>query len=233
VVTESQIDDRLTQRDRQVLDQLDGEADPDLTAQEQIDALQKQNEALEAEVQDLRDELTGTKQTLFAELNKLRDAVNGTDTTDPRATNFYENLTILEKYNEMSEEERAELLSGCPSKRRAVSIFQNWDDWSKKVSAGQLISTNHTRGRYNKIALKVDLQGETDEDLQNVEVYRAMKTLAKLSVQDPDDVDCVTDQYGREHVTGGAFEFHEKVNPDSGSHFKYVKLVDADVVSLP
>lgn len=228
--------DGLTDRDREVLDQLDTEGEPAPSAQEQIEALRKENQELEAEVQDLRDELTATKKTVFSKLNELQDKVDGQDPTDPRSNNYYENLTILEKYERMSEGERQDLLSGSPSKRRAVLIFQNWADWSRTVEAGELISTNHTRGKYGKTAISVDLQTATGEDLQANEVYRAMKAVAKLSVQDTDEIEAVTDQYGREHVTGGAFEYHEKVNPDASGQkrkFKVLKLVDPDAITLP
>lgn len=233
--TEGEVDG-LTDRDREVHDQL-GPGDENVSsADEKIEALREENRELEEEVQDLRDELTATKKTLFAEINKLRDEVNGKDPSDPRSGNYYDDLTVLEKYERMSDEERDELLSGCPSKRRAVKIFENWSEWSQRGARDrdeQLISTNQTRGQYNKLALKVDLQSATGTDLQNVEVYRAMKMVAKLSVQDPDDVICETDQYGREHVKGGAFEFHEKVNPDSGNHYKVLTLAEPDAVTLP
>lgn len=224
--------DELTDGDRALLDHLseEGESRP---AEEQIAELRQRNRELEAEVTDLREELTAWKQTFASRLNELGEKVNGGDPTDPRANSYYENLTILEKYHRMPEEEREELLAGNTSKLRAIKIFEHWSDWSRTVEAGQLISTNHTRGRYNKIAVKVDLQSATGDDLQNVEVYRAMKQVAKLSVRDTEEVECITDEYGREHITGGAFEYHEKVNPDSGSHFKILKLVDPDRVDVP
>jgi len=228
--------DGLTDRDRDVLDQLDSDGASSPPAQEQIEALREENRELEAEVQDLRDELTATKKTLFSQLNQLQDKVNGQDPTDPRSNTYYENLTILEKYSRMSEGEREDLLAGSPSKRRAVLIFQNWADWSRTVDAGEIISTNHTRGKYGKTAISVDLQTATDEDLQANEVYRAMKAVAKLSVQETDEVEAVTDQYGREHISGGAFEYHEKVNPDANGQkrkFKLLKLVDADAITFP
>lgn len=224
--------DTLTEADRDLLEHLDGE-DEEALSQAQIEELRRRNRQLEAEVEDLRDELTAWKQTVASRLNELGDRVNGRDPSDPRAGNFYEDLTILEKYSRMSNAEREELLGGNPSKLRAVKIFENWSDWSRTVQAGQLISTNHTRGRYNKIALKVDLQSATDEDLQNVEVYRAMKMVAKLSAQERDDVETITDEFDREHIHGGAFEYHEKVNPDSGDHFKILKLVDEGAVTFP
>ena len=210
-------------------DDLD-EADPE----KQIERLREENRALEEEVQDLRDELTATKKTLFSQVNQLRDELNGMDPTDPRSGPRYEDLTTLEKYERMSETERDDLLG--PSDNRAVLIFENWTDWAKSVQAGELISTNHTRGKHGKTAIKIDLEQETGDDLAANEVYRAMKAVAKLSVQDPDDVDAVTDEYGREHVTGGAFEYHETVNPDAKGQkrkYKILQLTDPDSVVIP
>lgn len=224
----------LTDRDREVLDHIGGEVPDDHDAQEQIEALRKENRELAAEVQDLRDELTATKKTLFSELNKVRDELNGQDPTDPRSSPRYADLTTLEKYARMSEEERDDLLGS--SDQRAVLIFENWSDWSRTVDAGELINTNHTRGKHGKTAISVDLQTATGEDLQANEVYRAMKAVAKLSASDPDDIEHLTDTNGREHVTGGAFEYHEKVNPDANGQkrkFKILKLADADAITFP
>lgn len=229
----SPTDEELSDNDEEYLDALEvEEKDPE----EQIEELRQENRELKAEVQDLRDELTATKQTLFSQLNELQEKVNGQDPTDPRANNFYEDLTILEKYARMSEEERADLLDGSPSKQRAVLIFQNWTDWARNVDAGWLINTNHTRGAHGKSGIKIDLEQATGEDLQANEVYRAMRMVAKLSAQEKDEVDIVTDDYGRKHISGGAFEYHEKVNPDAQGQkrkFKVLKLADEEAITLP
>lgn len=228
--------DELTQHDRDMLEIATESANQDEPAHQRIERLERRNAELEAEVQDLRDELTGVKQTLFSEINDLKAKVEGRDTTDPRDNTYYEDLTLLEKYNRMSEAEEEQLLAGNSSKRRALVIFRNWTNWAREVEAGWLISTNHTRGSYGKAAIKIDLEAELGEDLQSNEVYRAMKMVAKLSAQSQDDVDVVKDSYGREHITGGAFEYHEKVNPDADGQnrkFKVLKLADADSITLP
>lgn len=229
--------DGLSQHDRDVMDiAAGGQPDHDESAKQKIERLEQRNDELEEMVLDLQDELTAWKETFASRINELGEKVEGQDPTDPRANNFYEDLTILEKYQQMPEEEREQNLSGNTSKLRAVKIFENWSDWSQRGardSSEQFISTLHTRGRYNKIALKVDLQSATGEDLQNIEVYRAMKQVAKLSVQDTDEVECITDEFGREHITGGAFEFHEKVNEDNQKKFKALKLADPDQVTIP
>lgn len=230
--------DDFSERDRALREQLQAEADPRST-DEQIDALRERNRELEAEVQELRSELetaTDTIQGLAGRVNDLAARVDGND--DPRANGYYEHLTILEKYHEMSEEERADLLEGSTAKLRALEIFENWTDWAMCGTRDQsewFISTNQTRGAYGKMALKIDLEQATGEDLQNVEVYRAMRMVAKLSAKDRDDVDVTTDEYGRKHITGGAFEFHEKVNPDDSGdgRFKMLTLVDEEAVTLP
>jgi len=203
--------------------------------EEQIAQLRAENQQLRAEVTDLRDELTATKQTLFSELNDIRDRLTGQDPTNPRANGYYEDLTIIEKYSKMSPEERADLLANSSTKQRAVLIYQHWADWAREVDAGWLISTNFTRGAHGKTAIKIDLEQATGDDLQSTEVYRAMRMVAKLSAQERDDVEVLTDTAGRKHITGGAFEYHEMVNPDTNGtsrKFKVLKLVDPDGVSL-
>ncbi|UTF55951.1 hypothetical protein [Natronosalvus rutilus] len=240
--------DNLTDDDRSFLDSLDTLEEIEGQGQDEpCDELTP--DELKEEVQDLRDEVRGWQQVtrdlasdvseqqetirgLTATLNDVQARLDGDDPTDPRSGNYYEDMTILEKYASMSEDERQDLLAGNTSKLRAVTIFEHWGDWSQHVQAGQVISTNHTRGRYNKIALKVDLQAATGETLHNAEVYRAMKALAKLSVTETEEVEEVTDSAGREHITGGAFEYHEKPTPDSSSTFKMVKLADPDRVTL-
>lgn len=229
--------DGLTQRDRDVLEAATDEPVQDDPANEQeIERLRERNREVEAEVQDLRDELTATKKTLFAELNKVKAELQGIDRTDPHRSVRYEDMTTLEKYQKLAEAEADDELPLGPSDRRAVLIFENWADWAKRVDAGEVISTNHTRGKYGKMAIKIDLEQETGKDLGAHEVYRAMKSVAKLSVTDPDDVQIVTDDYGREHITGGAFEYHEKVNPDATGQsrkFKVLQLADPDGVVFP
>lgn len=231
--------DTSTDGDREALEAVSGDSEP-LPVEEQLQEQRRRNDELEEDIADLRDELEGWKETvrgLAGQLNDVSERVRGRDPTDPRSRGFYENLTILEKYSRMDEAERNELLAGNPSKLRAVLIFENWENWSNTVAAGQVISTNSTRGRYNKMALRVDLQSATGKDLENIEVYRAMKMVAKLSVQERDQAEAITDEYDREHIRGGAFEFHDKVNTDAnggkGKSFKILKLVDPEAVILP
>ena len=201
--------------------------------------LKQQNRELRAEVDELQDGLAECRETIQAltgMVNDLQARVNGQDPTDPRSSSYYEDLTILEKYRRMSEAEQEQLLAGNPSKRRAITIFEHWREWAEQVPAGWLISTNQTHGKHGRTAIAVYLQSATGEDLQANEVYRAMKTVAKLSVKDSDDVEVVTDNYGREHITGGAFEYHEKVNPNANGtnrKHKILKLVDEDGVMIP
>lgn len=225
--------DGLTDRDRAVFQVASDGEEGEPATEHQLQRLREKNRALEEEVQDLRDELTATKKTLYAELNEIKDELRGRDTADPRSTPSYEDLTTLEKYQRMSEAERADLLG--PSDRRAVLIFENWSNWATAVDAGQLISTNLTRGKNGRTAISADLQTATGDHLAANEIYRAMKAVATLSGS-RDDVEETTDEYGRDHIYGGAFEYHDKVNSDaSGTDRKYkvLKLVDPDAVTFP
>lgn len=232
-------------RDDAVREYLDAQRDEDTAdadKEAQIAQLRDENAELRAEVQDLRDELHGWESTvkeLSSRVNELGGKIDGDDPSDPRANGYYEDLSRLEKYAEMPDEERADLLNGSTAKQRAVLIFENWSDWSQagaRDSSERFISTNRTRGQHGKTAIKIDLEQETGEDLQSNDVYRAMRMVAKLATADRDDVDVVTDEYGRKHITGGAFEYHEKVNSDAGGQgrkFKVLKLVNEEAVILP
>lgn len=234
--------DELDDSDEAFLEYITGDGD-DLSDEERLEAqvqqLEDENAELREMVTDLRDEVHGYQEMvkdLAGRVNELGDRVAGQDPSDPRANSFYEDLTTLEKYARMPEDEREELLS--TSRQLAVLIFENWTDWAKQLDAGWLINTKPNSNRlYNRSDIKVYLKEASGDDLQSTEVYRAMKQVAKLSVGPDEEYEHVTDDYGREHITGGAFEYHDKVNPDanggSGQKFKVLKLVDEEAISLP
>lgn len=202
------------------------EVDPsDLSRNELAD----RTERLEEEIRELREDLYETKKTLFAKINQIEDRLED----GGGAMDHPSHLTVLEKYQRLPTEERERLLSA--SKRRAVLIFEHWRDWAEHVNAGWLITTRQSRDRRNgKSNIKADLKASTGEDLRSIEVYRAMKMVAKLSAKDPDrEVDHTVDEYDREHVTGGAFEYHDKVRRDADRSFKVLKLVEPDDIIVP
>lgn len=198
----------------------------------QFDDVVAENRALRRENEDIRAEFEEEKKTLHARINKLQDQINGNDPSNPRASDYYANLTTLEKYHEMPQDERERLLSS--SDRRAVVIFENWRDWAKNTEAGWVITTKDSRDRKNgKSNIKADLKTATGEDLRSIEVYRAMRAVAKLSTTDEDSVKITEDEYGRGHITGGAFEFHDKSEAGTSRRFKVLILAEPEEVTLP
>lgn len=193
------------------------------------DELIRRTERLEEEVADLQEELAETKSALFTKINQIEDRLDG----DRSGNQDLDNLTILEKYQRMPPGERERLLSA--SQRRAVVIFEHWRDWAEDVKAGWLITTRQSRDRrHGKSNIKADLKAATGEDLSSVEVYRAMKMVAKLSAEDPDqEAEHIVDEYDREHIDGGAFEYHDKVHSDANRTFKVLKLVDPEAIGVP
>ena len=228
--------EQLADDDAALLEHLDQQAEEnhepndyageDYVPREELEEERQRRRELEEKV----DSMHGTLKDLVSTVNELQGRVDGDDPTNPRTSTHYNDRTLLEKYASMSDEEREETLG--PTTQRAVEIFQNWEDWRDTTPNGQVISTKMRRGRYDRLALKVDLQNAREKELHNAEVYRAMKEVARLSVTDNDEVEAVTDTSGREHITGGAFEFHEKPNPDNSSDYKILTLANPDEVTL-
>jgi len=176
---------------------------------------------LEATVERQREQI----QTLFEKLHAIEDGAGGRDVEL--------SLTVLEKYAEMDPGEREACLG--PSDRRAVVLLEQWWDIAKQAGNGNYVLTtirNSTK-KHNPAQVKIDLEQAAGEDLRWEQVYRAMRHLAKLSAASPqDEVESVTDQYGRKHITGGAFEYHEKTTPDGSDTYKLVELTDRNSLTL-
>lgn len=126
----------------------------------------------------------------------------------------------LAKFAAMPEEERAELLGATD--QRAVSIYEHWDDLAEQANAGYVISTRRSSTtKHGTSKLRTDLNKIFDEDLEWTQIYRAMKAVARLSGGQE-----TADDWGRTHIYGGAWEFHEKPTPDASDTHKV--LVEAD-----
>lgn len=126
----------------------------------------------------------------------------------------------LERYLQIPPDEREELLG--PSERRALAIVENWDTLARRADAGWVVSTHRNSvKKHNPSQFRLDLEGILGEDLQWIEVYRAMKAVAKLSGGEPEP-----DQYGRMHIARGTFQYHEKPTPDGQDTYKLLKGPD-------
>jgi hypothetical protein len=176
---------------------------------------------LEATVERQREQI----QTLFEKLHAIEHGDGRGDVAS--------SLVVLEKYAEMEPREREECLGS--SDRRAVVLFEHWWDIAKQAGNGNYVVTTHRNStkKHNPAQVKIDLEQAAGEDLRWEQVYRSMRHIAKLSAASPqDDVESVTDGYGRKHITGGAFEYHEKATPDGSDTYKLVELTDQNSLTL-
>lgn len=134
----------------------------------------------------------------------------------------FEGLTTLEKYTRMIENGDDEALGA--SDRRAVKIHRNWGSLAHRLANGHMgVSTRKASAKkHGPSQLKVDLENLLGGDLQRVQIYRAMKQVAKLSGGTAEQ-----DQYGRKKIVGGIYEYHERTSPDNTDHASYKVLIEA------
>lgn len=189
--------EELSDRDEHVLEaavEPGGDGD-DLAGR--VAALESLIESLQADIAQLEADLEAEreqKRELVQAVNRLQDAVEGRDELVGAPT--------LEKYASMDAADREELLS--TSERRAVSIYQNWDDLAWVANGKELLETQaRANAKHNPSKLRYRLNKHFDQSLQATEIYRALKAVARLSGGDEE-----TDTNGRTHVTGGRFEYH-------------------------
>lgn len=133
----------------------------------------------------------------------------------------FDGLNTLEKYTRMVENGDNDALSA--SDRRAVEIHRHWDSLAERLANGHLgVSTRKkSTKRHGPAQLKVDLQHLLGEDLENIQIYRAMKRTAELSGGSAEP-----DEYGRTHIVGGIYEYHERTSPDNTDHTTYKVLIE-------
>ena len=186
----------LSDRDEAVLAAaFDAGNDDDLA--ERVAALESLVESLQADIAQLEADLEAErehKRELVQAVNRLQDAVEGRDELVGAST--------LQKYASMDAADREDLLS--TSERRAVLIYQNWDELAWVANGKELLETQaRANAKHNPSKLRYRLNKHFDESLQSTEIYRALKAVARLSGGEED-----TDTNGRTHVTGGEYEYH-------------------------
>lgn len=207
-------EDVLTDEDRQLLDHLSDEASDEATIKE-----------VEEHVQDLRAELRRQRaefRKFRSEVNDRLDALESTEELHDR-----DDRTPLEAYTQLDESDREEELS--TSESVAVTIHEQWTDIAWKLGGGSNYAgeQNATRvgvdtkttanAKYNPSRLKHRLKKELGWDPASNQVYRGLKTLAKISGGE----EVVDVSSGRVHVRGGAYEYREMATVD-GSDTKRV-----------
>lgn len=184
------------------------------------------------ELAELRDLLADTRKQLAEERKARLELEAQIDDSPPANTQPVDGPdTIIESYVAMDDDERQDLIG--PSDRRAAVLADHWWDLAKQAGNGNYVVTTHRNStrKNNPSQVRIDLGKYCQEDLEWEQIYRAMKTLAKKSASDTDAVDVFTDEKGRTHIVGGAFQYHEKVTPDGSSTYKVVELVDPELVN--
>lgn len=226
-------DGELSERDSAVLN--DASTPPEEQSTEETDHVDAMRAATTGHqrqthgvIDELREMLHETRRELAEERNARVNLEEQLTNTKPDQTGDEIGTTIIESYAEMGEEERQDLVG--VSDRRAAVLFNHWWDMAKQAGNGNYVITTHRNStlKNNPAQVKIDLEKYTGEDLHWEEVYRAMRHLAKKSVDDTDNIVIDTDGAGRKHILGGAFEYHERATPDGSDTYKVVELVDED-----
>jgi hypothetical protein len=180
--------------------------------------------ALEEENDHLREQLQEERRDRREAIDALHQTVEDVQSTIEDEDVDLDGKTTLEKYAAMPPDVREETLG--PSDRRAVALLDHWHELAKQTNKGQVISTSRNPHKKNSPSdLKPALSNIVDEDLAWTEVYRAMKALAKLAGGEH-----MVDEFDREHVDGGAIEFHEMPTPDGNQTKKRLVCVDESVL---
>lgn len=222
-------EDELTERDKAVLGYTPDENPGTTTSRSEDDAEGESScshedrfQQLEDAVESLQNELAETRRDLAQERKQKRDLVQMVNNLQEQIEGdaSLTGSTTLEKYTEIDEEDREELLS--TSERRAVSIYENWDELAWTTQHKNLMETQARANAKNQPSkIKYRLEKHFDTSLQANEIYRAMKAVARLSGGEES-----TDTDGRTHVTGGDFEYHVLPTADNSRTRRVLERVD-------
>lgn len=194
-------DDVFAGEERPEFDPAEFEADEsqsDSDLREQLDAERQERERLEAEFEQF-------KREMVAKVNELQAAVDGQSVVGD---------TELQQYATAPDDIRAGLST---NKERAVRLYENWHEiaWKQQEAHGgrYFIDTKTPSMKKNHPSkLRHELETRWDENLHSPDIYRTMKQLAKMSGSEES-----VDEYGRVHITGGEYEYHERPTADNKS----------------
>lgn len=200
-------------------------SEPRAEAEVSASTLQERVRKLEALVKQLQrenSELAREHERALERIEELESEVSRGPPEDADA-----DLLTVEKFSKNIPKDRREEVLG-PSDRRALAIFENWWELADKTQKGWVVSTKRNSTKKNNPSqFFVDVRRITDEGLAAEQIYRAMQTLAKLTGGEYHQ-----DDYGRDHVHGGAIEFHERVTPDGNRKYKLLVLADENSLTL-
>jgi chromosome segregation ATPase len=136
-------------------------------AETERDELQNEIERAEASRGYILDDIVNVEQQLDDLEAGSAGSKGGDDATETTAQHL--EMTPIERVSKMDADDTA--IDMTPSIERAVSIFDHWNDWSKKTPKGRILKDD----------LKSLLRTATDEKLAWRQVYRAAEALEELS----------------------------------------------------
>ncbi|MCO8245316.1 hypothetical protein [Haladaptatus sp. AB643] len=142
---------------------------------ERIDDLEQQVDELEAEqnTQEKRMDALGMgTESVNDDIANLEDNIDAANSnhSDEQSTPT-DDWTPLERLSLIGEDALDDHVSA--SDRRAVTVFEHWEEWSTKTPQGNLLKTSDN--------LKSLLSTATDEHLAWKQVYRACRRIEQLS----------------------------------------------------
>lgn len=120
------------------------------------------------------------------------------------------------------------MLSDLPTnKRRAIRLYNNWLSIAWRPDANEenknkwMVDTaTRKNAKNNPSRLKHELELLEESGLSWNDVYRTMKHMAKMSGGEEH-----VDDYGRSHIVGGDYEYHEKPTADNSKMKRILKEV--------
>lgn len=216
----------LSDRDEAVLGFVEEEMadisdDADTPAEELADVrelcrdLASRLDAVEHEQQ----QAAGKRRDIFKRLRRIEERLDDDGTVT--------GSTELEQYATAPEQIRKQLSA---NKKRAVTLYEDWTDvaWRPDANEENLnkwrVDTARRLDVKNQPSrLKHELEQREGETLSWNDVYRTMKQMAKMSGGEEE-----VDSYGRSHIVGGDYEYHERPTADNSRMKRVLKEVTDD-----
>jgi hypothetical protein len=170
---------------------------------------------LETEVKQVKNELMGEIEDLRATVETLQQRQQNADSEyHPHQLSRLAAMDVSER--------RALLGPDAKAKRRAVKVYEHWDDLAWKLGSDDnpkygMDTNTKANKKHQPAKIGVELRKLFDTDLSWNQIYRVMRALAKLSggIEHVDD-------YDRTHITGGEFKFEQRPTTDGSDTRKVV-----------
>lgn len=153
--------------------QLQEQVDENTSEISEVDSVVRQNTRKRAKDRGRISELEDHVDELEDRVDELEEIAFSTDddSTPSLEDGFSEDFTRIEEISVMDYTDIEDEMGATT--KRAVAIFQNWEDWSDSVPKGRVKQTADN--------LRELLQAELDERIESKQVMRACRKLHELS----------------------------------------------------